>query len=94
MSTLNTVDRLADSYNDKAWNNFLVFFNCVNVEGDDFKEIPEDIARVIVGTIGKTQSKDWINKPLERLDNQKVIDLVKSEKGKRALKIFLLSMRV
>jgi len=94
MSDLETVERLANSYNDKAWEEFFVFYDCVKLKEDEFSEVPKDIARVIVGMLGKEQANEWVKKPLQRLDNQKVIDLIKNEKGVIALKVFLLSMRV
>ena len=91
MSTM-TIDSLANAYNEKLWNNFTKCFSGINKKNDIMYEIPDDILSVLVGILGESAIEQWLNSELKLLENSKAIDLLKSEKGIKALKMFLLSI--
>jgi len=49
---------------------------------------------VLVGLLGIEQVKEWVCTPLERLDNQIIKELIKTDTGLKAAKMFILSMRI
>ena len=73
---------------------FCNFFANIHISGNEFVGIPKDIARALIGLMGKEEAKLWILRPLERLDNNIMIDLVKTDLGIKAAKMFILSMRI
>lgn len=86
------VSTLASAYNEVYWNRFAEFFPKIKNQIDTQINIPNDIFSALVGILGESLIGEWLNKELELLDNNKAIDLLKSEKRRKALKIFILSM--
>jgi uncharacterized protein (DUF2384 family) len=86
------VTALANAYNDVYWNRFAASFPKVKNETIKIANIPDDIFSALVGILGESFIEDWLNKELKLLDNNKAIDLLKSETGRKALKMFILSM--
>jgi len=91
MNTI-TIDSLANAYNEKLWNNFAKCFPSINKKIDIMSGVPDDVVSVLVGILGESAIEQWLNSELKLLENSKAIDLLKSEKGIKALKMFLLSM--
>lgn len=87
----NAIDLLANAYDEKIWGNFVKCFPSIN-KNEKFKDIPNDLLNVLVGILGESGVEYWLNTELELLENSKGIDLLKYEKGTRALKMFLLNM--
>lgn len=85
---------LAKAYDEVLWSDFVSCFPKVEVNDVILKGIPNDIVSVLVALMGNEEAKAWVCKPLERLDNQMVRDLVKSDTGLKATKMFVLSMRI
>lgn len=86
--------KLANAYTEEYWSNFATLFPIVNTDDDLLKEIPADVFSVLAGLLGIGQVKEWVSTPLERLDNQIIKDLIKTETGLKAAKMFILSMRI
>lgn len=87
-----TIDSFANAYNEKMWNNFSMCFSVVTKKTDFMVGIPDDILAALVGILGENAIEQWLNSELKLLDDNKAIDLLKSEKGVKALKMFILSM--
>lgn len=86
------VTRFAAAFNEETWNNFSKCFPRISSKSNTLTSLPEDVVSALIGLIGEEQVKEWINSELEDLDNMKGIELVKSEEGLKALKMFILSM--
>lgn len=91
---MNTVNELAKAYNEKYWLDFVKLFTDIHISSNEFVGMPKDIACALIGLMGKEEAKLWILRPLERLDNNIMIDLVKTDLGIKAAKMFILSMRI
>jgi hypothetical protein len=86
------IKQLADAYNAEMWNKFANCFKTIEVQDDILKKVPQDIVNVIVGLLGYEQAKRWVLEEIPDLDNCSVINLIVSETGVKAVKMFVLSM--
>ncbi len=87
-----TIDLLANAYNEKLWSNFEQCFPRIKQKTSVMMGIPDDILAALVAILGENSIEQWLNTELKLLDNNKAIDLMKSEKDIKALKMFILSM--
>lgn len=80
------IDILVREYNDETWNKF-----AKSVEPAEFKieGIPQDIVNVLVFKID-SEAKEWLQTPFSMFNNQTAVELLKTEKGTKALKQFIL----
>ena len=80
------IDILSKEYKDETWNKF-----AKTVEPSELKVegIPQDIVNVLVFTIG-LQAKEWLQTPFPNFNNKTALELLKTEKGTKALKQFIL----
>ena len=92
MEMYETINKLAIAYNDVMWNKFANCFHKVEIQDNILVQIPADIVNVLVHILGYEETKNWVLKKISYLDNQSVIELVKNEKGIKAVKMFVLSM--
>ena len=86
--------KLAKAYTEELWSDFANLFPQVNTDDAVLKEMPNDVVNVLVGLLGIEQVKEWVCTPLERLDNQIIKELIKTDTGLKAAKMFILSMRI
>jgi len=87
-----TIDKLADAYNDVMWNKYSNCFQKVQTKDEILCKVPNDIINVLVYILGYDQAKNWILQEIPELDDQIVVELVKSQRGIKAVKMFVLSM--
>ena len=92
MNLTEEIKKLAEAYNELLWNNFEKCFQPVEINDEILKIIPKDILNVLVTLLGIDETKVWVCRNLKALDNNTVQELVKSEIGVKALKMFILSM--
>jgi hypothetical protein len=86
--------KLAKAYTEELWTDFANLFPKVDTDNAILKEMPNDVVNVLVGLLGIDQVKEWVCIPLKRLDNQIIKDLIKTDTGLKAAKMFILSMRI
>jgi len=86
------VTRFAAAFNEETWSNFSKCFPKISSKSITLSSLPEDVVSALIGLIGEEQVKEWINSEFEELDNMKAIELIESEEGLKALKMFILSM--
>jgi len=86
------VKKISNAYKDEYWNNFSKCFPLTVPQNKALSSIPEDVLSSLIGIVGEEQTESWFNCEIEDLDNIKPIDLIESEEGLKALKMFILSM--
>ena len=82
------IDILSKEYKDETWNKF-----AKTVEPSELKVegIPQDIVNVLVFKIGfEDEAKEWLQTPFPNFNNKTALELLKTEKGTKALKQFIL----
>jgi hypothetical protein len=82
-----------NSYNERYWKNYSSLYNKYLDIDKSFDKIPNDITNTIVGILGEESAKKWIHIKLKAF-NMSAVELVKTEKGTKALKAFLLRMPI
>jgi len=87
-----TINNLTNIYNETMWNKFAKCFHDFETDDEILNKVPSDIVNVLVHILGYEQSKKWVAEKIPDLDYNTVIDLVKSEKGIKAVKMYVLSM--
>ena len=92
MNLSKTIVNLANAYDETIWSNFSKCFPEVTVNTDNLGLLPKDILNVLIELLGIEQTKEWIRKKLNALDNNSAIELLSSDIGTKALKMFILSM--
>lgn len=92
MNLTKTIIELANAYNETMWHNYASCFKEVTVDRDGLDVVPRDILNVLIALLGVDQTSVWINKKISDLDNNSVIELVNNDIGRKAVKMFVLSM--
>lgn len=64
-------------------------FDGVQLKENELSGIPEDIARVIKGVFG-AQASEWVCRKVPAFDDQRVVDIIHTEAGRKAVKLILL----
>lgn len=87
------IDRLAKIYDsvESQYEKYVKHFDDIHLEESELIEFPTDLAKVIKGTLG-TQRFEWIQKKIPALNGQRVVDLIKTENGLKAVKLILFRM--
>ena len=86
LTGLDDIDVMAAQFNEETWNKF-----AKTVEPSELKVegIPQDIVDVLVFKIG-LQAKEWLKRHLTAFNGKTAKDLLATEKGTKALKLFIL----
>ncbi len=91
---MSSIMELYNAYNDDLWKIYANSFKEVSEKIGDLDKIPQDILNVLVGLLGLEEANVWIKTEIKGLDNNIILDLIKTEVGIKALKMFLLSMPI
>ena len=86
LEKMDPIDSLATQFKDETWNKF-----AKTVEPAELKVegIPQDIVNVLVFKIG-FEAKEWLKRHLTAFGGKTAKDLLATEKGTKALKLFIL----
>ena len=88
LEKMDPIDSLATQFKEETWNKF-----AKTVEPSELKVegIPQDIVNVLVFTLGtEDEAKEWLQTPFPNFNNKTALELLKTEKGTKALKLFIL----
>ncbi len=91
---MSSIMELYNAYNDDLWKIYAKSFKEVSEKIGNLDKIPQDILNVLVGLLGLEEANVWIKTEIKELDNNIILDLIKTEIGIKALKMFLLSMPI
>jgi len=89
---MSKIEFYVQEFNEKNWQRFSSCFKEQEDIDSEFRKIPTDIFKTIVGLLGEESGKNWCKRNLNQLDSKTVFELVDSEQGIKALKAFLLRM--
>lgn len=92
MNLTKTIIELANAYNEIIWYNYASCFKEVDVDRDELDVVPRDVLNVLIALLGVEQTSVWINKKISGLDNNSIIELINNDIGRKAVKMFILSM--
>ena len=88
LESMDDIDFFSNEYKEENWKKIVsdVPSTELKVEG-----IPQDIVNVLVFKIGfEDEAKEWLQTPFPNFNNKTALELLKTEKGTKALKQFIL----
>lgn len=83
------VDFFSNEYNEEQWNQYIKCFNESNIH---IEGVPQDIVNAVVTILGDEVGCKWLHTPLHKFNGQNALDLLKTSKGERALKAFIMRL--
>ncbi|MDE6672015.1 MAG: MbcA/ParS/Xre antitoxin family protein [Ruminococcus sp.] len=85
----NKTDFFANEYNDKDWKKYSECFpeTDITVNG-----VSQDVVNAIVVLLGKKYGVEWLHIPLTAVDGKTAVELEQTEKGRKALRAFIMRM--
>ena len=92
MSNNEKIEFFANEYNHQDWKAYSRCFRETEIPEKLLDIMPDDIIRPLLYLLGDDYTQIWINKEIKALDNQKPVELVKTDIGRRALKEFVMRM--
>ena len=78
-----------NEYEEEAWNRFASCFEDVNIQ---INGVPQEIVNVIFNILGDNTGYDWLHKSLHKFDGKSAIEVLKTKKGEKALKAFIMRL--
>lgn len=83
------VDFFSNEYNEELWMNFMKCFDetYIHIEG-----VPQDIVNAVVSILGDEVGCNWLHTPFHKFNGQNALDLLKTPKGEKALKAFIMRL--
>lgn len=82
-------EMLVEQYDEKKWNKYASCFKDVTTHIDG---VPQDIVNAVFAILGDVDGYKWLHTPLHKLDGKSAIELVKTEKGEKVLKAFIMRL--
>lgn len=89
---MSNIIELSAAYDDVLWTKFANDFETVTTRTGNLETVPQAILNVLVGLLGERTADMWIGKEVTYLDNTVGLELLNTEMGIKALKMFLLTM--
>lgn len=86
---MDMIEFFADVYKEENWTAYAKYFDNVNIYIDG---IPQDIVNAVVGLLGDDTGYNWLHTPLHQFNGKNALDLLKTKKGERALKAFIMRL--
>ena len=86
---MDMLEMFFDEYKEEAWNRYASCFENVDTQVDG---VPQEIVNAIFTIFGDTTGYDWLHTPLRKFNGKSAVELLKTEKGEKALKAFIMRM--
>ena len=85
---MNEIDFYYKEYSDKKWESFKRYVKKSNIK---IKGVPQDIVDATYHALGEG-TKEWLQRPLSVFGGKTAMELLKSDKGSKALKSFIMRL--
>lgn len=86
---MDMIDMFFNEYEEETWNRYASCFEDVNAQIDG---VPQEIVNAVFTILGDVTGYDWLYTPLHKFNGKSAIELVKTEKGEKALKAFIMRL--
>lgn len=83
------IDILSNEYNEDNW---IEYARCFEEADIHIKGIPQDIINAVVTILGAEVGYNWLRSPVHKLGGKNAIELLKTPKGEKALKAFIMRL--
>ena len=85
---MDETDFFYKEYNEKKWERFLSYVKKSNIK---IKGVPQDVVDAVYHALGPN-TKEWLGRPLPVFGGKTAMELLKSDKGRKALKAFIMRL--
>lgn len=86
---MNMLEMFFEEYNDEAWNRYASCFEDVNTKIDG---VPQEIVNAVCTILGDDMGQVWLHQPLHKFNGKSALELIRTEKGEKALKAFIMRL--
>jgi len=86
---MDMLEMFFNEYEDEAWNSYASCFETVDAQIDG---VPQEIVNAVYAILGERTGYDWLHIPLHNFNGKSAIELLKTEKGEKALKAFIMRL--
>lgn len=83
------IDILSNEYSEENW---IEYARCFEESDIYIKGIPQDIINAVVTILGDEVGYNWLHSPFHKLGGKNAIELLKTPKGEKALKAFIMRL--
>ena len=87
--TMDMLEFFAEEYKEEEWNKYSDCFDELNMH---IEGVPQDIVDAVLTILGSDVGYNWLYTPLHNFDGKSALDLLKTPKGERALKAFIMRL--
>lgn len=88
---MDMIDILSNEYNEDNW---IEYARCFEESDIHIKGIPQDIINAVVTILGDEVGYNWLRSPFHKLGGKNAIELLKTPKGEKALKAFIMRLPI
>lgn len=85
---MDMLDFFADEYKEDDWNDYANCFDELNIH---IEGVPQDIVNAVLTVLG-AEGYDWLHRSLNQFNGKSALDLLKTPKGEKALKAFIMRL--
>lgn len=85
---MDMLEFFADEYKENNWNDYA---NCFDELDIQIEGVPQDIVNAVLTVLG-AEGYDWLHRPLNQFNGKSALDLLKTHKGEKALKAFIMRL--
>ncbi|MBD5134544.1 MAG: DUF2384 domain-containing protein [Lachnospiraceae bacterium] len=86
---MDMLEFFAREYKEDEWNKYVKCFDKLNIY---IEKVPQDIVDVVLTILGNDEGYNWLHAPLHKFDGRNALDLLKTQKGERALKAYIMRL--
>lgn len=78
-----------NEYKEEKWNKFVSCFDelDIHIEG-----VPQNVVNAVLTILGNDAGYNWLHTPLHKFNGRSALDLIKTPKGEKALKAFIMRL--
>lgn len=87
---MDMIEFFSNEYKEEDWNIYVGCFDELNIH---IEEIPQDIVNAVLTVLGEETGYNWLcNTQLNKFDGKTALELLKTPKGEKALKAFIMRL--
>ena len=87
--TMDMLEMFFNEYEEEKWNRYASCFEDANTQIDD---VPQEILNAIFTILGDVDGCNWLHTPIHKFNGKSAVELLKTEKGEKALKAFIMRL--
>lgn len=86
---MDMLEMFFNEYEEEAWNRYTSCFEDVDTQ---IEGVPQEIVNAVFTILGDVSGYDWLHTSLHNFNGKSAVELLKTEKGEKALKAFIMRL--